>query len=106
LYGELDKIPDPTVVPKFLRSIQGLLGELYNYGCVFFISGVPEIRDRLSKQEYGGVAGCEITLLPWSSDEASLLIESRLRYAMFIGDLPFSSDAIELICLGPKVDLE
>ena len=98
LLDELDKIRDPTIVPRFFRSIQGLLGELYTYGCVFFISGVPEIRDKLSQREYRGVSGYEIGLLPWSSGEARLLIESRLRYAMLTGDFPFSDNAVELIC--------
>lgn len=98
MYDELDKIDDYNIVLRFLRASQGLLESLSGYGCVIFISGVPEFRDMLYTSEYSGVSGYEISIKAWLPKEARLLIESRLRHAMLKGVFPFADDVIKELC--------
>ncbi|MEM2129826.1 MAG: hypothetical protein QXZ70_04425 [Candidatus Bathyarchaeia archaeon] len=98
LYDELDKIDNYNVVLKFLRSSQGLLETLSEYGCILFICGIPDFSKMLHSSEYSGVAGHEIWIRPWSRDDAKALVKSRLNYAQFTGKFPFDENAIEIIC--------
>jgi len=98
MYDELDKIDDYHVVLRFLRSSQGLFERLSPYGCVIFLSGVPEFAHMLRKSEYSGVSGYEITIHPWSFNDAKTLIRSRLNYVMFTGVFPFQRGVVEEIC--------
>jgi len=98
LYDELDKIDDYTTVLKFLRSSQGLLETLSEYGCVLFLCGVPDFSKMLRSSEYSGVSGHEIWIHAWSAQEAKLLIKSRLNYALFTGEFPFHDKVIEMLC--------
>jgi Cdc6-like AAA superfamily ATPase len=98
LYDELDKIDEYDIVLKFLRSSQGLLETLSEYGCVLFICGVPDFSKMLHSSEYSGVSGHEIWIKRWSPQDARTLIKSRLDYALFAGEFPFEDKVIEAIC--------
>lgn len=98
LYDELDKIDEYDTVLRFLRSSQGLLETLSEYGCIIFLCGVPDFSKMLRTSEYYGVSGHEIWINMWSADDAKSLIQSRLDYAMFSGTFPFRDKVIEAIC--------
>lgn len=98
LYDELDKIDDYNTVLNFLRSSQGLLETLSQYGCVLFICGIPDFSKMLHSSEYSGVSGHEIWIRSWSIQDAKTLIKSRLDYALFTGKFPFEDKVIEIIC--------
>jgi len=98
LYDELDKIDDYNTVLRFLRSSQGLLETLSEYGCVLFLCGVPDFSKMLRSSEYSGVGGHEIWIHTWSVQDAKALIKSRLDYALFTGEFPFRDKVIETIC--------
>lgn len=98
LYDELDKIDDYDIVLKFLRSSQGLLETLSQYGCVLFICGVPDFSKMLHSSEYSGVSGHEIWIRPWSMRDAKTLVKCRLDYALFTNKFPFEDKVMEAIC--------
>jgi len=98
LYDELDKIDVYETVLVFLHDAQGLLESLSTYGCVLFFSGVPDFSQRLRSSEYKGVSGQDIWIHTWSPEDAKALIMSRLNYALYQGEFPFSDKAIEIIC--------
>jgi Cdc6-like AAA superfamily ATPase len=98
LYDELDKVDDYNIVLKFLRSSQGLLETLSEYGCVLFVCGVPDFSKMLHSSEYSGVSGHEIWIRPWALQDARTLIKSRLDYALFSDKFPFEDKVIEVIC--------
>lgn len=98
LYDELDKIDDYNTVLRFLRSSQGLLETLSEYGCVLFLCGVPDFSKMLRSSEYSGVGGHEVWIHTWSVQDAKALIKSRLDYALFTGSFPFGDKVIEAIC--------
>lgn len=98
LYDELDKIDDYNTVLRFLRSSQGLLETLSEYGCVLFLCGIPDFSRMLRSSEYSGVGGHEIRIHTWSASDAKALIKSRLDYALYTGEFPFKDKVVETIC--------
>jgi len=98
LYDELDKIEDYNTVLLFLRSSQGLLETLSEYGCVVFLCGVPDFSKMLRSSEYSGVGGHEIWIHTWSVEDAKALIKSRLDYGLLSREFPFRDKVVATIC--------